>query len=64
MVATQAAYEKGEDWLQAMNNYLDDNFNYLADFLEKELPHAEFKIPEATYLAWVDLSYYIKRKRY
>ena len=35
MVATQAAYEKGEDWLQAMNNYLDDNFNYLADFLEK-----------------------------
>ena len=45
-----------------MNNYLDDNFNYLADFLEKELPHAEFKIPEATYLAWVDLSYYIKEK--
>ena len=42
MVATQAAYEKGEDWLQAMNNYLDDNFNYLADL--KELPHAEFKI--------------------
>ena len=62
VVATQAAYEKGEDWLQAMNNYLDDNFNYLADFLEKELPHAEFKIPEATYLAWVDLSYYIKEK--
>ncbi|MCE2378349.1 putative C-S lyase [Staphylococcus haemolyticus] len=62
IVATQAAYEKGEDWLAAMNDYLDDNFKYLAQFLEQELPHAEFKIPEATYLAWVDLSYYIKAK--
>ncbi|WP_180522236.1 3M3SH-releasing C-S lyase [Staphylococcus haemolyticus] len=63
IVATQAAYEKGEDWLAAMNDYLDDNFKYLAQFLEQELPHAEFKIPEATYLAWVDLSYYIKAKQ-
>ncbi|OHQ08177.1 MULTISPECIES: 3M3SH-releasing C-S lyase [Staphylococcus] len=62
IVATQAAYEKGEDWLASMNDYLDDNFKYLAQFLEQELPHAEFKIPEATYLAWVDLSYYIKAK--
>ncbi|WP_053036172.1 3M3SH-releasing C-S lyase [Staphylococcus haemolyticus] len=62
IVATQAAYEKGEDWLAAMNDYLDDNFKYLAQFLEQELPHAEFKIPEATYLPWVDLSYYIKAK--
>ncbi|MEB6265260.1 3M3SH-releasing C-S lyase [Staphylococcus haemolyticus] len=62
IVATQAAYERGEDWLAAMNDYLDDNFKYLAQFLEQELPHAEFKIPEATYLAWVDLSYYIKAK--
>lgn len=62
IVATQAAYEKGEDWLAAMNDYLDDNFKYLAQFLEQELPHAEFKIPEATYLAWVNLNYYIKAK--
>ena len=33
----------------------------LTRFPRKELPHAEFKIPEATYLAWVDLSYYIKK---
>lgn len=32
IVATQAAYEKGEDWLVAMNDYLDDNFKYLAQF--------------------------------
>lgn len=62
IAATQAAYEKGEDWLEAMNHYLDDNFKYLAEFLENELPHAKFKIPEATYLAWVDLSYYINQK--
>ena len=28
----------------------------MADFLAKRLPDAGFRIPEATYLAWVDLS--------
>ncbi|MCE3393053.1 aminotransferase, partial [Staphylococcus aureus] len=43
--ATQAAYEQGEDWLQAMNTYLDGNFEWLKQFLQQELPNAKFKIP-------------------
>ena len=56
IVAHQAAYEKGEEWLDQLKVYLDGNFRYVADFFAKRLPSAGFRIPEATYLAWVDLS--------
>ena len=56
IVAHQAAYEQGEEWLDQLKAYLDGNFRYVADFLAKRLPDAGFRIPEATYLAWVDLS--------
>ena len=55
LAAHQAAYESGADWLEELRCYLDGNFRLLADFLARELPETEFHIPEATYLAWVDL---------
>ena len=58
IVAAQAAYEFGDEWLIEMRKYLDENFKYLKDFLDKNLPEAVFNIPEATYLAWVDFSAY------
>lgn len=36
--------------------YLDENFAFVKDFLARELPEAVMYIPEATYLAWVDIS--------
>ena len=56
IAAHQAAYEQGEEWLDQLRDYLDANFRYLADFLSVRMPEAVFRIPEATYLAWVDLS--------
>ncbi len=53
--AHKAAYEKGEEWLTQMKTYLDDNFKYVKDFLDQYLPEAVFQIPEATYLAWVNI---------
>lgn len=55
LAAHQAAYESGGEWLEELRAYLDGNFRLLADFLAKELPETDFRIPEATYLAWVDL---------
>jgi len=55
LVATQTAYEKCEDWLEQLKAYLDGNFNLVDTFLKENLPDAVFTIPEATYLAWVDL---------
>ena len=56
IAAHQAAYEKGGEWLEQLKAYLDGNFRYVADFLAARLPEAGFRIPEATYLAWVDMS--------
>lgn len=58
IAAAQSAYEAGEPWLEALRAYLDGNFSFTAQYLARELPHAKFRVSEATYLAWVDLSAY------
>ncbi len=58
IVAAQAAYAKGQSWLEALTNYLDSNFNYLKAELSKHLPEAKFVVPDSTYLAWVNVSHY------
>ena len=55
MAAHQAAYEHGSEWLKQLKAYLDGNFRFLKDFIDKNLPEAEFEIPNATYLAWVKI---------
>lgn len=59
LAAAQGAYRDGEEWLNQLRTYIDGNFNALGDFLERTLPNAGFKIPAATYLAWIDLSSYV-----
>lgn len=56
--ASQAAYEHGEKWLEAVLKNIDVNRKYLAKLLSKHLPKAKYEIPASTYLAWVDLSEY------
>lgn len=56
LAATQAAFEHGGDWLEQMKAYLDGNFRLVADYFAAEAPGAVCRIPEATYLAWVDLN--------
>ena len=58
IAAAQAAYEKGETWLEELRDYLDKNFEYTGQYLSQELPNAKYRVSEATYLAWVDLSSY------
>lgn len=61
VAGAQTAYEKGEDWLNELQKYLDKNFNFTKEYLEKHLPKAKFRISEATYLAWIDLSEYFDK---
>ena len=58
LAAAQAAYEQGGPWLEELLVYLDENFRFVRDYLAQHLPLARFRIPQATYLAWVDLSRY------
>jgi len=60
VAGAQAAYEKGGPWLEELRVYLDENFEYTKKFLKEYLPKANFKIPEATYLAWVDVNAYFE----
>lgn len=54
--AVKAAYNDSEDWIDALNLYLWDNYTVLCDFVEKFLPHWQVMPLEGTYLAWVDVS--------
>lgn len=55
-----AAYNECEDWLEAMLEYLDGNFEYLDNFIKNNLPKVKFRISESTFSAWLDLSAYGK----
>ncbi|WP_145321627.1 MalY/PatB family protein [Paenibacillus xylanexedens] len=59
IAATQAAYQHGDEWLRQLKTYLDDNFLFTQQYLENHLPQAVFRVPEATYLAWVDVRAYL-----
>ena len=60
VAAAQAAYEKGEPWLEELQGYLDENFAFTGQYLREHLPKAKFRVSQATYLAWVNLSAYFE----
>ena len=51
-----AAYDHGEPWRQALLTYLRDNYNFIYDFIRREIPEITFRPMESTYLAWFDVS--------
>ena len=55
-VAVKAAYNESEDWIDALNVYLWDNYRALCDFVAKHLPQWRVMPLEGTYLVWVDVS--------
>ena len=59
IAAHQAAYEHGSEWLDQLKTYLDGNFQFVKDTLDRELPDITFQIPQATYLAWVNMNPYL-----
>lgn len=54
--ALEAAYRYGDEWLKECNAYIFANFKYLEDYLKENLPLAKTHVPDATYLAWVNLN--------
>ena len=56
LVATMAAYEKGEEWLDQLLVYLADNMRFIRSFCAERLPELKPNTPEATYLCWIDAS--------
>ena len=55
-VAATAAFEKGEEWLDSLREYVFENRKLVEDFLKSELPEVVPVKGEATYLVWLDIS--------
>lgn len=56
MLATVAAYRESCDWAQETRDYLQGNRDELPGLLAEHLPGASMILPEATFLAWIDIS--------
>jgi len=56
LVACQAAYEHGAEWLDELIAYLQGNLSFIRDFLQEHLPEIRLVEPQGTYLAWLDCS--------
>ena len=54
LLACQAAYETGEEWLSAVKEYLYGNLCFLREYLKENLPEIRLVEPEGTYLVWLD----------
>ena len=54
ILANRIAYAEGEAWLSEAVAYLDSNRLLLARLLGAYLPMVKFKMPSATFLAWLD----------
>ena len=56
--ATITAYTKGADYVDELNAYLLKNKEYVREFLKNNLPNVKLVSGQATYLLWLDISYY------
>jgi len=54
IVALEAAYKNGKDWLQQMLDYVWGNILFVGDFIQSNIPEISMVAPEGTYLIWLD----------
>lgn len=52
--ATIAAYKYGDEWLDKLISYLENNISWIQDFMQKELPLIKMYPVEGTYQIWLD----------
>ena len=53
-ISVAAAYSHGTEWLDQMLSYVQGNIDYIAQFLEEELPQIGIIRPQASYLVFLD----------
>lgn len=54
MVAFEAAYREGDEWLDALMVYLESTRDFAVNFIRENIPKIKIEPPEATYLLWLD----------
>jgi len=54
LIAGEAAYRDGQEWLDQVLAYLEGNRDFLRDFVRQNMPSIKLTPTEGTYLAWLD----------
>lgn len=54
VVALEAAYNHGEEWLSQVLDYITGNLEYLEKYIAEHLPQIKVVPLEGTYLVWLD----------
>lgn len=54
MVALEAAFNHGDEWLEQLLSYLQGNLEFLIEYFKRYIPKIRVIRPEGTYLIWLD----------
>ncbi len=54
IAATQAAFKYGEEWLEQLIEYIEENVNFVKSYFDEYIPKIRTVRPEGTYLMWLD----------
>ncbi|EFM10015.1 aminotransferase class I and II [Paenibacillus curdlanolyticus YK9] len=54
LTAVESAYNHGDEWLDQLIPYLEENVNLVLAFVQKRLPQIKAMKPEGTYMVWLD----------
>lgn len=55
-IAQTAAYTHGDEWMDAVVEYVTENRDYAANYLREHIPQIAFAPQEGTYLMWLDFN--------
>lgn len=53
-IASEAAYTHGEEWLEQLLQYVENNVDLVMDYLNERIPQIKPVRPEGTYMIWLD----------
>ncbi len=56
LVAMEAAWNYGDNWLDQVRKYIQDNMLFAKEYIDNNIKDIKFVMPESTYLAWLDFS--------
>lgn len=56
MVAAEAGYRGADEWVDAVNKYIESNSDFICEYMAKFMPKVKIAKNEGTYLLWLDIS--------
>lgn len=54
VIGAEAAYRNGEQWLDEMLEYVEDNIAFTRDYIARHIPGLSMVEPQASFLVWLD----------